>query len=150
VLESGGSGIAVALEAMADGYHEAVARDAGEGTLYRFRIDGAPELYPDPASRFQPQGPHGPSAVVDPAAFRWTDSAWPGVTLDRQVIYELHVGTFTREGTFRALLDELPELREAGITLIELMPIADFPGRFGWGLRWSESLRAQAPLWSSR
>src|SRR6185436_8745817 len=86
-----------------------------------------------PVSRFQPEGPHGPSRVVDPARFQWTDSQWRGVTLEGQVIYELHVGTFTREGTWGAARRELPELADVGVTVVELMPVADFPGRFGWG-----------------
>src|SRR5207302_4442933 len=88
---------------------------------------------PDPVSRFQPHGPHGPSQVVDPARFLWTDQAWKGVGLAGQIIYELHVGTFTREGTFNAARRELAELAALGITAIELLPVADFPGRCGWG-----------------
>jgi maltooligosyltrehalose trehalohydrolase len=102
------------------------------GSLYRFRLDGGPDLYPDPASRFQPDGPHGPSQVIDPS-FRWTDGHWRGVGLAGQVIYEMHVGTFTREGTWAAAERELPELAAAGVTVLEVMPVADFPGRFGWG-----------------
>jgi maltooligosyltrehalose trehalohydrolase len=90
-------------------------------------------MYPDPASRFQPEGPHGPSELVDAGAFRWTDAGWPGVSLERQVLYELHPGTFTREGTWSAAARELEELARLGITVIELMPIAEFDGRFGWG-----------------
>ena len=106
---------------------------AGAGTLYRYRLDDSRDLLPDPASRFQPHGPHGPSQIIDPAQFAWTDQAWPGVCLEGQVIYEMHLGTFTPEGTWEAASRELPELADAGITLIEAMPIADFPGRFGWG-----------------
>jgi maltooligosyltrehalose trehalohydrolase len=123
---------AVALAGEGDGYFAGTAAMASAGTLYRFRLDGAGP-YPDPASRFQPQGPHGPSQVVDPGRFAWTDRGWPGVPLPGQVLYELHVGTFTREGTFAAAESELPEQADAGITVLEVMPVADFPGRFGWG-----------------
>jgi maltooligosyltrehalose trehalohydrolase len=110
------------------------AVSAGPGALYRFRIDGNPEhFHPDPASRFQPHGPHGSSCVVDHTQFEWTDSAWRGVKLKGQVIYEMHVGTFTKEGTWPAAAEQLPELARIGITVIEMMPIADFPGNFGWG-----------------
>jgi maltooligosyltrehalose trehalohydrolase len=100
---------------------------------YRLRIDGGDELLADPASRFQPEGPHGPSEIVDEHAYAWKHDAWRGVSLEGQVISEVHVGTLTVEGTFRAALDELPRMRDVGITLVELMPVADFPGRFGWG-----------------
>src|SRR5262249_47488763 len=109
------------------------ARAASAQTLYRFRLNGAGELRPDPASRFQPQGPHGPSQVVDPDAFSWTDAGWRGVEREGQVLYEMHVGTFTREGTWSAAERELEELASLGVTVIEVMPVADFPGRFGWG-----------------
>ena len=106
---------------------------ANEGALYRFRLDGEGNLYPDPASRFQPEGPHGPSCVVDHTEFKWTDDAWKGITLDGHIMYEMHIGTFTSEGTWRAAAEKLPRLKEDGITLLEMMPIADFPGEFGWG-----------------
>jgi maltooligosyltrehalose trehalohydrolase len=105
--------------------------NAGAGARYRFRVND--RFYPDPASRFQPDGPHGPSCIVDPEAFRWTDSHWPGVTLKGQIIYEMHIGTFTKEGTWRAAAQQLEELARIGITAIEMMPVADFPGKFGWG-----------------
>jgi maltooligosyltrehalose trehalohydrolase len=105
--------------------------NAGAGACYRFRVND--RSYPDPASRFQPDGPHGPSCIVDPAGFRWTDSHWPGITLKGQIIYEMHIGTFTKEGTWRAAAQQLEELARIGITVIEMMPVADFPGRFGWG-----------------
>ena len=103
------------------------------GTNYRFRLDGAPDLYPDPVSRFQPDGPHGPSQVIDPNSCKWTDAAWSGAGLEGQVIYEMHIGTFTPEGSWEAATRELPELARLGITVLELMPVAEFPGRFGWG-----------------
>jgi maltooligosyltrehalose trehalohydrolase len=105
----------------------------GAGTRYRFRVDGGDKFYPDPASRFQPDGPHGSSSVIDSGAFRWTDFAWSGVTLKGQVIYEMHIGTFTKEGTWHAAAEQLPELARIGITVVEMMPVADFPGKFGWG-----------------
>ena len=116
-----------------DGYFALHLPDLEAGALYRFRLDGKPTLYPDPASRFQPKGPHGPSMVIDPWAYRWSDMNWKGIQLPGQVLYELHVGTFTREGTYSAAERELPELASVGMTCIELMPLADFPGRFGWG-----------------
>jgi maltooligosyltrehalose trehalohydrolase len=121
----------IALEREPSGYFSTWAPDAGTGTRYRYRLDGKPLA--DPASRFQPDGPFGPSEVVDPARYRWTDAGWRGVTLEGQVLYEMHVGTFTPEGTWRSAMGRLPHLVETGITTIEVMPIADFPGRFGWG-----------------
>ena len=120
------------LEAEEDGYFSGVA-SADAGACYRFRVNKADNFHPDPASRFQPDGPHGSSCVVDPTKFDWTDSQWPGVKLKGQIIYEMHVGTFTREGTWRAAAEQLEELARIGITVIEMMPIADFPGKFGWG-----------------
>jgi maltooligosyltrehalose trehalohydrolase len=105
----------------------------GAGGHYRFRVDGGEHFYPDPASRFQPHGPHGSSCIVDPTTFPWSDATWPGKTLKGQIIYEIHVGTFTPEGTWRAAAEQLPELARIGITVVEMMPIADFPGNFGWG-----------------
>ena len=115
------------------GYFSGLVEAAGIGTLYRYRLDGGRDLYADPASRFQPEGPHGPSRVIDSRTFQWNDQAWPGVGPAGQVIYELHVGTFTGEGTFAAATRELAELAALGVTVLEVMPIADFPGQFGWG-----------------
>ncbi len=115
-----------------DGWHEAVESSAGPGTRYRYRIDGA-EMVPDPGSRFQPEDAEGPSEVIDPAAFRWDEGGWRGRPWREAVICELHVGTFTPEGTFNAVKEKLPELKKTGITAIELMPLADFPGRRNWG-----------------
>src|SRR5215467_5446305 len=115
------------------GYFSGVIQQVGAGDLYRFRLDGEAQLYPDPASRYQPEGPHGPSQIVDPARFEWTDHEWRGVELRGKVIYEMHIGTFTREGVWAAAMRELDELARLGITLIEVMPVADFPGKFGWG-----------------
>lgn len=116
-----------------DGYFGGWVEEARPGTLYRFRLDGDPKLYPDPASRFQPEGPHGPSQVIDPHPFRWTDQQWQGCGRDGQVVYEMHIGTFTPEGTWEAAQRELPALADLGVTILEVMPVADFPGRFGWG-----------------
>jgi maltooligosyltrehalose trehalohydrolase len=121
----------VPMEREADGYWSVVVRDAAPGTRYRYRLDGGD--LPDPASRFQPEGPHGPSVVVDPAAFAWTDRGWAGARLHGAVLYEMHVGTFTPEGTWAAAARHLPALAELGVNVIELMPVAEFPGRFGWG-----------------
>ena len=121
------------LDCERNGYFRGVVRDGSAGTRYRFRLDGESETFPDPASRFQPEGPHGPSCVVDAATFAWHDASWRGPDADRLVIYEMHVGTFTREGTWRAASALLPYLRDLGITMIEMMPVNDFPGAFGWG-----------------
>ena len=120
------------LTAESGGYFSGTA-NASSGTRYRFRVNGAENFYPDPASRFQPDGPHGPSCVVDPTVFRWNDADWPGLKLQGQIFYEIHVGTFPREGTWRAAAEQLTELARIGITVIEMMPVAEFPGRFGWG-----------------
>jgi maltooligosyltrehalose trehalohydrolase len=112
------------------------ALDVGVDTRYWFRINSEEKFYPDPASRFQPEGPHGPSCIIDPRQFQWTDSQWPGPAatgLKGQIIYEMHIGTFTKEGTWRAATEQLAELARIGITVVEMMPIADFPGKFGWG-----------------
>jgi maltooligosyltrehalose trehalohydrolase len=126
------SGAATDLHPESSGYFSGAFSQAAAGARYRFRLDGG-DRFPDPASRFQPEGPHGPSQVVDPAHFAWSDSAWRGASIEGQVIYEMHVGTFTREGTWEAARRELPELASLGITVVEIMPVADFPGRFGWG-----------------
>jgi maltooligosyltrehalose trehalohydrolase len=115
-----------------DGYFSGVDPDSAAGMKYRLRLDGAGPLLPDPASRCQPDGPNGPSLVVDPADYDWHDSNWLGVPLAGQVLYEIHIGTFTRAGTWDAARAELAELAELGITVVELMPVAEFPGEFGW------------------
>ena len=120
------------LTAEPEGYFSGKA-GAGAGARYRFRVNTGQNSYPDPASRFQPDGPHGSSCIVDPAKFAWTDQDWPGLKLKGQIIYEMHIGTFTKEGTWRAAAEQLSELARIGITVIEMMPVAEFPGRFGWG-----------------
>jgi 1,4-alpha-glucan branching enzyme len=131
ILEGPTEGV-FSLQAEADGYFAAFA-PAAAGTRYRFRLDEEAKRYPDPASRFQPEGPHGPFQIVDPSPFAWTDHDWRGVSLPGKVIYEMHLGTFAREGTWEAAARELPELKAAGITVMEIMPLADFAGEFGWG-----------------
>jgi maltooligosyltrehalose trehalohydrolase len=123
----------IPLEREPNGYFSGVVDAAKAGMHYRFRLDHGDLLVPDPASRFQPEGPHGPSEIVDPSQYRWNDAGWPGVRIEGQVIYEMHIGTFTQEGTWSAAREILPELAETGITLLEIMPVAEFPGRFGWG-----------------
>ncbi|NML43453.1 malto-oligosyltrehalose trehalohydrolase [Ramlibacter sp. G-1-2-2] len=120
------------MTAEQDGYFSALAPQAGPGTRYRFRLDEG-EAFADPVSRLQPEGPHGPSEVVDPQAFTWTDERWPGLAAQGQVLYELHIGTFTSEGTYAAAEKHLPELKDLGITAIEMMPVNEFNGPFGWG-----------------
>lgn len=120
------------LESEANGYFSGSAA-AVAGSRYGFLINRDEKIYPDPASRYQPEGSHCRSCVVDPSAYKWKDGSWRGVNLRGQIIYEMHIGTFTPEGTWRAAAEKLPILREEGITLLEMMPIADFPGRFGWG-----------------
>jgi maltooligosyltrehalose trehalohydrolase len=115
-----------------DGLFEGMVAGLPSGTRYQYRLDG--ERYrPDPASRFQPEGVHGPSTVVNPASFPWTDQAFTGHALADLVIYELHVGTFTAAGTFEAIVPHLPNLVELGVTAVELMPVAEFPGSRNWG-----------------
>jgi len=121
------------LEREPSGHFSGLANGLRPGTLYGFRFDDDPKVYPDPASRFQPRGPHGASQVVDPAAYRFRCTDFPGPPERGQVIYELHVGTFTPEGTYAAATRELAELAKLGVTTLELMPLAEFPGEFGWG-----------------
>lgn len=121
------------LERGEDGYFTAHVSDVGEGALYFYQIDGNAQKFPDPASNYQPQGVHGPSQVIDHRRFHWTDRKWPGVNIKGQVIYELHIGAFTPEGTWEAAIKRLPHLRDVGITLVQVMPVSAFPGNFGWG-----------------
>lgn len=113
------------------GYHQLTLENVRPGSRYMYRLDGKVE-YPDPASRFQPEGVHCASQVVNPH-FDWDDEQWSGLTLPEYVIYELHVGTFTAEGTFEAIIPHLARLRRLGITALELMPLAQFPGSRNWG-----------------
>ena len=127
-----GPAIDSVLDAEGNGYFSGVIENVQPGTKYRFRLDNG-NAFPDPASRFQPEGPDGPSVMIDSSTFAWRDHGWPGVRLTDQVLYELHVGTFTREGTFAAAIERLGALVDVGVTTIEVMPVAEFPGRFGWG-----------------
>lgn len=121
------------LSREADGYFSGLVASARNGMLYQYRLEEQAEAYPDPASRFQPKGPHGPSEIVDPGLFTWTDQAWTGVSIEGLLLYEMHVGTFTKEGTWESAGRELSELAALGITVLEVMPVAEFPGSFGWG-----------------
>jgi maltooligosyltrehalose trehalohydrolase len=127
-----GTGELLPMEPLADGYHRSIATGIEPDSQYFYRLDQGKEL-PDPASRFQPEGVHGPSQLVDPEEFRWTDQKWSGRALESSIIYELHVGTYTPEGSFDALIPHLPDLVALGVTTIELMPIAQFPGARNWG-----------------
>jgi maltooligosyltrehalose trehalohydrolase len=121
----------VPMESGERGYHHAVVDGVEPGSLYMYRLDERTER-PDPASRSQPQGVHGPSEIVSPH-FEWEDARWTGLPLQEYAIYELHIGTFTTEGTFDAVVPQLDELKDLGITAIELMPVAQFPGARNWG-----------------
>jgi maltooligosyltrehalose trehalohydrolase len=114
------------------GYHHALVENTRPSAKYLYQLDGS-RRWPDPASRSQPEGVHAPSALVDVREFEWTDSHWKGLALEDSVFYELHVGTFTREGTFAAVIPHLGRLADLGVTTIELMPIAQFPGTRNWG-----------------
>jgi maltooligosyltrehalose trehalohydrolase len=120
------------LTAEGNGYFSGHVDGARAGHTYRYRLDGD-RSFPDPASRFQPEGPHGPSQIVDPGAYAWRDAGWMGASIEGQVVYEMHIGTFTREGTYASAMAELPRLADVGVSLLEIMPLADFPGAFGWG-----------------
>lgn len=122
-----------AMTAEKNGYHSCLLHDLPIGTLYQFQIDDDEVLYPDPASKHQPLGPHGPSRLESSGHFQWSDADWKGVNNANNVIYEMHVGTFTQEGTYHAAARELPELASLGVTVIELMPVNEFDGDFGWG-----------------
>jgi maltooligosyltrehalose trehalohydrolase len=122
----------VALTRSAEGYFSAETRDLAPGALYKYSVDGKGP-WPDPCSRFQPQGPHGPSQIAQPNDYVWSDRSWRGTRLTGQVIYEMHIGTFTAEGTFAAASERLEYLRDIGITMLELLPVAECAGRFNWG-----------------
>lgn len=122
----------LSMTACGDGWFELSVPDAGVGTRYRFEVGDGLRV-PDPASRSNPDDVHGASEVVDPAAFDWQDEAWRGRPWEEAVVYELHVGTFSPEGTFAGVIGRLDYLAELGVTAIELMPVADFPGARNWG-----------------
>ncbi len=121
------------LRVAGGGWFEATVAEAGPGTRYAFVLDGAETRVPDPASRYQPSGVHGPSVVVDPHAFAWPADGWTGLPWNEHVFYELHLGTFTPEGTYLAAIEKFDHLAELGITAIELLPVAEIPGARNWG-----------------
>ena len=123
----------LAMNALPDGWHELEVPGVGAGEEYAFRVKEGGPLVPDPASRSNPRDVHGPSVVVDPRAYDWGDDEWRGRPWHEAVVYELHVGTFTPEGTFAAAIGKLDYLRDLGVTAVELMPLADFAGRRNWG-----------------
>ena len=125
-------GETVAVQPIGEGWHELVTEQAHAGTRYCFVLPDGLRV-PDPASRYQPEDVHGPSEVVDPAAHVWRDARWSGRPWEEAVVYELHIGAFTPEGTFRAAITKLDHLVALGVTAIEIMPIGDFPGRWNWG-----------------
>ena len=120
------------MQPLGDGTWTAAIAGLGPGTLYRYRLNGQ-DSYPDPYSKSQPQGVHGPSEVVDPEAYTWRDKGWKGLEAKGLVIYECHVGTFTGPGTFDSLIDQLDRLAGLGVRAIELMPLAEFSGTRNWG-----------------
>lgn len=122
----------VALQPEADGYFSTTVAGVGAGARYRYRLDDRGP-YPDPCSRFQSEGPHGPSQVIDPNAYAWRDTGWTGIGMKGQVVYEMHIGAFTHAGTFDAAAKHLPALVDLGVTVLEIMPVAEFPGRWNWG-----------------
>lgn len=131
-LERGAPDAILPMECEPKGWFSLTTEEAESGTRYRYRIDGGLRV-PDPASRFQPEDVHGPSQVVDPRSWRWTDADWRGRAWEETVLYELHVGAFSAEGTFAAVTQRLGYLADLGVTAIELMPLADFPGERNWG-----------------
>ncbi|MFH1801173.1 MAG: malto-oligosyltrehalose trehalohydrolase [Candidatus Omnitrophota bacterium] len=122
----------VGMKKNAEDYFHARVKEARPGDLYFYQLNGQDDR-PDPVSRFQPNGVHGPSCVVDPTSFRWTDRAWKGISLSEMIFYELHIGTFTPEGTFKAAIKKIPYLKKLGINCVEIMPVAQFPGKRNWG-----------------
>lgn len=122
----------IPMEQDEEGYWKVTAEGIKPETLYFYQLDGSLER-PDPASHFQPEGVHGPSQVVDHHRMKWADAGWSGIPLEEMIIYELHVGTFTPEGTFEGIIPRLKELQELGVNAIEIMPIAQFPGNRNWG-----------------
>jgi len=136
----------VSMEAGGRGYFRAKVEDVEPGFLYTYRLDSQKEM-PDPAARLQSRGVHGPSCVTG-TDFSWEDGGWSGIPFEEYIFYELHVGTFTREGTFEAIIPHLDELRKLGITAVELMPVAQFPGDRNWGAD-SAPFRLSRRSWDS-
>jgi maltooligosyltrehalose trehalohydrolase len=131
-LDAQGKRSRIAMHLLEQGWHELVQPHVRAGARYRFVLENGLAV-PDPASRFNPQDVHAPSEVIDPGAYAWRDAGWRGLPWEKAVLYELHVGTFTREGTFAAARARLKELADLGVSALELMPLADFPGRRNWG-----------------
>ncbi|HEY2900101.1 MAG TPA: malto-oligosyltrehalose trehalohydrolase [Polyangia bacterium] len=127
------SGPIIELQRENGGFWSGLGANLKAGVLYRYRLDDDEVPLPDPASRFQPRGPHGPSEVIDPGRYAWRDRGWAGLPLAGQVLYELHVGTLSPAGTWAAAAEKLPALKDLGVTTVEVMPVAEFPGAFGWG-----------------
>src|SRR5436190_2009059 len=132
VLIDGEARREIAMSEEGRGYHRHVEAGVSPGRRYAYRLDDGPER-PDPCSLWQPEGVHGASAVVLPEQFTWTDGAWKGVPREDLVFYELHVGTFSPEGTFDAVIPRLHDLRDLGVTAIEILPVGQFPGARNWG-----------------
>ena len=122
----------IRLDKSERGYFEGIGQGVYDGDSYLYVLDDT-SRFPDPASRFQPFGVHGPSQIIDPHSFPWQDEGWEGISFKDLIIYELHVGTFSRAGTFEAVIPYLAYLKELGVTAIELMPVAQFPGDRNWG-----------------
>ena len=123
----------ISLEAGSRGYWTAEVEDARPGDDYFYVLDGKDPALPDPRSPFQPSGVHGASRIVDHLAFAWSDARWQAPPLAGAIIYELHIGTFTPEGTFDSAIEKLDHLRHLGVTHVEIMPVNEFPGSRGWG-----------------
>jgi malto-oligosyltrehalose trehalohydrolase len=121
-----------AMQPIGEGWHELITARASAGDRYRFILPDGLKV-PDPASRYQPEDVHGPSELIDPASWTWTDASWKNRPWEEAVVYELHIGTFTPEGTFQAAIEKLDPLARLGVTAIEIMPVGDFPGRRNWG-----------------
>src|SRR4051812_41136716 len=121
------------MQSISGGWHELISSDAKAGTLYKFQLGDEGPQVPDPASRYQPSDVHGPSEVIDPGQYIWRDRAWQGRPWEECVLYEVHLGTFTPQGTFLGAIERLDWLVDIGVTTIEIMPVADFPGNRNWG-----------------
>jgi maltooligosyltrehalose trehalohydrolase len=149
VFDPEGQAERVAMEPEGRGYFTCVTRTPAVGTRYGYSLDGSPPR-PDPASRWQPDGVNTPSAVYYPERFRWDEGGWSGVARDELVFYEVHVGTFTPEGTFEAIVPRVDALRDLGVTAIELMPVAQFPGRWSGATTASTRSPSRTPMAAPR
>jgi len=126
-------GVTYAMSPASRGWWQADVDAADYGSTYQFLLDSDPHPYPDPRSAWQPDSVHGPSRLLNQSSFTWSDDKWSAPPLSEAIIYELHIGTFTPEGTFTAAIEHLKYLKNLGITHVELMPVNSFPGRWGWG-----------------